>query len=267
MCCDPAFGFADQSARWVEATANTHVHCKAEATNCSFGRSVTNVFEGAACTAGMAASERDTFLEGCLKIQEDERLRLGRELHDSTGQMLLALRLNVAQLKRVHGTPVEDELLDEIVDMASRIDWEIRSFAYTHYPAEIGRDGLAAALQSLVRGFGSRTGLDIVFRCMTLTGRQRAGSTLALLRVAQEALLNVHRHAHAKHVRMSLAMHDDMLELTVRDDGIGIPPIHDLKRHRGVGLRGMRHRVERLSGHFAIKRLKHGTKLIASVPA
>jgi signal transduction histidine kinase len=267
MCCDPAFGFADQSTRWAKETAQPTIQCSTGTSNCRYGRSEDNVFGGAACAAEMAAGDRDNFLDGCLKVQEDERLRLGRELHDSTGQLLLALRLGIAHLRQVRGTAAEDVAIDEIDEMAQQIDREVRAFAYTHYPADVGRDGLVAALQSLARGFASRTGLDIAFSSLPMASRQKPGSALALLRVAQEALMNVHRHAQATHVKMSLAMHGDMLKLVVRDDGIGIPTSHDVEKSRGVGLQGMRHRVERLAGHIAIKRLKHGTKVIASVPA
>ncbi len=214
----------------------------------------------------MATGERDKFMDGCLKVQEDERLRLGRELHDSTGQLLLALRLDVAQLKRMHGLPGEDELLSEIEDMAGRIDREIRSFAFLHYPAEIGRDGLGDALRILARGFAARTGLRISFASLCDRAVESGPAAMALLRIAQEALMNVHRHARAMHVRLSLTLRDRLLELVVRDDGRGLPSAHDIANSQGVGLHGMRHRVERLGGHFAVKRLKHGTKVVASVP-
>ena len=225
-----------------------------------------SLYDKAAHTAQLAASERDKFLEGWLRIQDDERLRLGRELHDSTGQLLLALRLNVAQLKRSHGTPVEDELLSEIEDTAGRIDHEIRSFAFLHYPAEIERAGLADTLRSLIAGFASRTGLRASFVDLCDRAVASGPAAIALLRIAQEALMNVHRHANALHVRVSLTMRDKLLELIVRDDGIGIPNSEEVARSHGVGLVGMRHRVERLGGHFAVKRLKGGTKLTASVP-
>lgn len=225
-----------------------------------------SLYDKAAHTAQMAANERDKFLEGWLRIQEDERLRLGRELHDSTGQLLLALRLNVAQLKRSHGTPVEDELLSEIEDTAGQIDREIRSFAFLHYPAEIELAGLADTLRYLVRGFASRTGLKVSFVELCDHVVASGPAAIALLRIAQEALMNVHRHARALHVRVSLTLRDKLLELIIRDDGIGIPTTEDIARSHGVGLVGMRHRVERLGGQFAIKRMKSGTKLTASVP-
>jgi len=219
------------------------------------------------CIPNMDAAERSQFFESCLQAQENERLKLGRELHDSTGQLLLALRLEIARLREVHGSSTQGSLLDEIEDTVREIDREIRAFSFTHYPAEIGREGLGAALRSLARGFANRTGLQISFSSIPESIAYSGQVALALLRIAQESLLNVHRHAQALHVQIGLTQRRGMLELSVRDDGVGIPLEHDLEESHGVGLLGMRHRVERLGGSFAIRRLKHGTKIVATVPA
>jgi signal transduction histidine kinase len=234
---------------------------------CAVARSDGRNFFKGACIPNLEAVERSQFFESCLRAQENERLKLGRELHDSTGQLLLALRLEIARLREVHGESTQGTLLDEIEETVREIDREIRAFSFTHYPAEVGRDGLGPALRSLARGFASRTGLRINFSSIPDTISHSGQVALALLRIAQEALLNVHRHAQALHVQMALTLRGGMLELVVRDDGVGIPLEHDLEESHGVGLLGMRHRVERLGGQFAIRRLKHGTKIVASVPA
>lgn len=225
-----------------------------------------NFFLGSA-ERHLNAAERSQFFESCLQAQENERLKLGRELHDSTGQLLLALRLEIARLREIHASSTQDPLLDEIEDTVREIDREIRAFSFTHYPAEIGREGLGAALRSLARGFANRTGLQINFSSIPESIAFSGQAALALLRIAQEALLNVHRHAQALHVQIGLSQRRGMLELSVRDDGVGIPLEHYLEESHGVGLLGMRHRVERLGGNFTIRRLKQGTKIIASVPA
>lgn len=205
-------------------------------------------------------------MDSRLLAQDEERLRLGRELHDSTGQLLLALRLGIAHLKQVHGTVAEDEALAEIEETALQIDREIRSFAFTHYPATIGHEGLGAALQYLARGFGVRTGLSVTFNDRCQRSIADGPVAVALLRVAQEALTNVHRHAGAVRVNVSLAIGNEMIELSIRDDGRGIAPEFESGAYSGVGLQGMRHRIERLAGQFSIRRLKHGTRLVARVP-
>lgn len=206
-------------------------------------------------------------IETHLRAQESERLKLGRELHDSTGQLLLALRLEIANLRQLQGTSAEGSLLDEIDQTAREIDREIRAFAFVHYPAEIGRDGLGPALRSLASGFARRTGLRIRFSSIPDPISDSGPVALAFLRIAQEALLNVHRHARATHVQLMLTARQNQLQLSIRDDGVGIPPVHCLEESHGVGLQGMRHRVERLGGRFSIRRLKHGTKIVATIPA
>ena len=213
----------------------------------------------------MARSERDQYLEHRLMAQEYEGLRMGRELHDSTAQLLLSLRLSVANLQRTYEAGKSDEILEEISETVRQIDQEIRAFSYLHYPAELGQGGLIGALNTLARGFGDRTGLKIVFKAVCDRTLANGAAAVALLRVAQEALMNVHRHAHAKLVRMSLVEHGGTLELSVQDDGQGMPSQTSESDSKGLGLQGMRHRVERLGGHFLVRRLKRGTKIVANL--
>lgn len=196
--------------------------------------------------------------------QEYEGLRMGRELHDSTGQLLLSLRLGISHLKRALETGESEAILEEISETVRQIDQEIRAFSYLHYPAELGEGGLIGALNTLARGFGDRTGLKIVFKAICDRTIANGATSVALLRVAQEALMNVHRHARAQLVRMALVEHGGTLELSVQDDGQGIPSQSE-SVSKGLGLQGMRHRVERLGGHFSIRRLKRGTKIVANL--
>ena len=145
----------------------------------------------------------DHYLEHRLMAQEYEGLRMGRELHDSTSQLLLSLRLSVAHLKGAYEDGAPDEILEEISETVRQIDQEIRAFSYLHYPAELGKDGLGTALSTLARGFADRTGLKIVFKGVCNRAAVSGAASVALLRVAQEALMNVHRHAQAGMVRMS----------------------------------------------------------------
>jgi signal transduction histidine kinase len=248
------------SSSSAEPVANVRMP---ESNSCGCTQPDGRDFLHGACLPNLEATQRDRFLENCLQAQEHERLRLGRELHDSTGQLVLALRLGIAHLRRVHGTAAEESVLSEIDETARQLDREIRSFAFLQYPADVGRGGLVEALHYLARGFSARTGLTVRFSNLSRGFVDHDGAAMALLRVAQEALMNVHRHADAVHVTMSLAIRKGMLRLMVRDDGIGISS----EAPQGVGLQGMRHRVERLGGQFTIRRLAHGTELVAAVPA
>jgi two-component system NarL family sensor kinase len=201
-----------------------------------------------------------------LRLRDDERQRIGQELHDSAGQLLLSLQLSVACLRGSEKNGALQSLVDEIHDTSRLIGQEIRSLAFLNHPIRMASSGLASALQSLIAGFGKRTGYHTKFKSSGDELPYKAESAMALLRVAQEALVNVHRHAHASSVTATLKAQPSGLELTIRDNGVGIPAGGELAIDGGVGVQGMRFRVEQLGGRFQIKRLKHGTKISASVP-
>ena len=203
------------------------------------------------------------FADQVLSIHEYERRRIGQELHDSAGQLLVSLQLSVARLGRSEENFGHENLIGEIQDTVRQIDREIRALAFLHYPAELGDRSLSEAVQALVSGFGKRTGIETTFRCF---GRGAVAKTIsvAVLRVIQEALVNVHRHAHASHAKVMLASNLDGVRLTVSDDGIGIRA--GAESDRGIGLQGMRHRVEKHGGSFHVRRLGHGTRVSATLP-
>src|SRR4029453_2220968 len=207
-------------------------------------------------------------LDDLLRFHEYERQRLGQELHDSAGQLLVALQLSVAHLREIESDAGHDDLLDEINDTVRRIDQEIRSLAFLDYPAELGDRGLSCAVQGLAIGFGRRTGIPTSFKCIggeAPVSEVSEQVSAALLRVAQEGLANIHRHAHASSVTVVLERRQTHLHLTVSDDGIGMPE-GAMQNTRGIGLQGMRRRVEKLGGRFRIGSLKRGTRLSAIVP-
>ncbi|HXG80246.1 MAG TPA: ATP-binding protein [Sphingomicrobium sp.] len=199
-------------------------------------------------------------------VQDHERLQIGRELHDSTGQLLLALRLGIAQLKRLGHDAPSDAVLMDVEGMLGRMDAEIRSISFLNYPAELRNGDLEGSMRSLVKGFAGRTGmearLDIGIGLSVPPGW--AGG-LALLRVAQESLMNIHRHAQATAVNVHLFAKDGWIELRVRDNGVGIDLSRGDTRRLGVGMSGMRHRVESLGGRFAVRRLRKGTQVEAAL--
>jgi two-component system, NarL family, sensor kinase len=198
-----------------------------------------------------------------LRIHEYERQRLGQELHDSAGQLLISLQLSVAHLRRVETDGTHEDLIEEIQDTVARIEREIRSLAFLHYPAELGERTLCCAVEALTLGFGRRTGIHASFKCVGDNSAIEESISKEVLRVAQEALVNIHRHAHASSADVILEQRPGCLELTVADDGVGIA---NQGGQRGIGLEGMRHRIEGLGGHFEITRLMHGTQVWATVP-
>jgi signal transduction histidine kinase len=209
---------------------------------------------------------RAKLLDEMLKIHEYERQRMGQELHDSAGQLVVALQLSIAQLKILDEHSGHEELIEDIQDAVSQIDREIRSLAFLHYPAELGDRDLPSAVRALATGFGKRTGIETTFKAVGKVVDIQGMGAMALLRVAQEALVNIYRHAHASCASIVLQKRGNEIELSISDDGVGIPAKMLADAH-GIGMQGMRHRVEKLGGRFRVRNLLPGTKILAIVPA
>jgi two-component system, NarL family, sensor kinase len=206
---------------------------------------------------------RPCLADHVLSIHEYERRRIGQELHDSAGQLLVSLQLSVARLGRSEEAHGRENLIGEIQDTVRKIDSEIRALAFLHQPAELSGQSLCEAVEALVRGFGKRTGIDTTFRC---NGRRAVAKAVSIdaLRVIQEALVNVHRHAHASHAKVVLSIHAEQIRFTISDDGIGMPA--GACKNRGIGIQSMRHRVEMHGGKFRARRLRRGTSISATIP-
>lgn len=205
-----------------------------------------------------------------LSVQEDERQRIAVELHDSTSQHLVALGLGVARLRR---TLDPDGRADSVLDdMAGSLDEalkEIRVLSYLMNPPNLERDGLATTARNFVDGFGRRTGLHTAFRLEGPLEDFSLDVQRTVFRVIQEALSNVHRHARANGVEVELTQTATGLSLRIADDGCGIEEIHTPSfpgAQLGVGISGMRARVEQLGGMLTIGRDGAGTVLRAAIP-
>ncbi len=214
-----------------------------------------------------AASElsRASLFSQLLDVRECERQRIGQELHDSAGQLLVALQLSVARLRRIEADSGHDDLMIEIDETIRLIDSEIRSLAFMEYPTELGDRSVTSAVQSLCRDFGRRAGIDVTFKSAgEFFGVAEPFST-AVLRVIQEALVNIHRHARASSAEVTLERARDRIQFAIADDGIGIRDAIEDEPH-GIGLRGMRHRIESLGGQFQVKNMRRGLKVSGSLP-
>ena len=205
---------------------------------------------------------RDGFKASLLRTQEDERRRMGRELHDSGLQMLTCLSLAMVRLKRAtaederHAAIVE---MEELLLMARR---EFRSISYLAHPPQLERLPLFDALQMLIDGFGQRSGLETIFEVDGSLDALSQAAEHAVYRVVQEAISNVHRHAGAHNLTVRAVERGGVLHVLVSDDGHGIP---DGVRY-GVGLQGMQSRLRELRGRLSILRRRPGTTIIASLP-
>lgn len=204
-----------------------------------------------------------------LKAEEDERERLSRELHDSTGQVATALLINLSLLR--HQLPAGNEALlahiAEANELAHRIYDEVRSIAHGLRPPELEKIGLDVALNELCQEFSKFTRQPIQYKRIVLPVIPDMVA-VTFYRFVQEALNNAAKHAQANRVVVSLQQRDDLLEATVEDDGIGFIPSENANSlGGGIGLISMGERLQMLGGRLEIHSAPGaGTRLVAYYP-
>jgi signal transduction histidine kinase len=208
-----------------------------------------------------------------LKLQDEERRRIARELHDTTAQNLLAISLNAARLADPlrGGAAPDAAVVAEILGLAEQSLKEIRTLSYLLHPPLLDDVGLDSALRWLAKGFGERSGISTEVRIDELGASLAADAVTALFRVAQEALANVHRHSGSAWARLSLRRAGNDIELTVEDGGRGMPLPQDGAaagdvQAIGIGISGMRLRLEQLGGRLELRRRRPGLTVRAVLP-
>jgi two-component system NarL family sensor kinase len=207
-------------------------------------------------------SMRDGFSSSLIQAQEAERRRLGRELHDSGLQLLASLGLSLARLKNLRSEAELASVTNDMEGLLLEVQREFRSITFLAHPPQVERLGLAEALRVLVEGYGERAGVEARFDATGAIEDLSADIEHTVFRVAQEAISNVHRHAQSGELAVSLIVRERALHMRVADHGCGIPA--DL--HYGVGLLGMRARLQEVGGRLAIRNASPGTAILASVP-
>ena len=196
-----------------------------------------------------------------LHAEDDERRRIARELHDGTAQYLTGAKLMLGN-QRVEGR-AEEIRIEVKALLTSALD-EIRSLSYVLHPPALEDLGLGLALRQLVDGFARRTGLSMRIDIADDFPKMDAGTEIALYRVAQEALANVHRHSGSPTATVALRQAGEMTLLSIRDHGVGLPSEASLAG--GVGLAGMRLRLEFLKGHVSLTQATPGVLVEAWAP-
>src|SRR5262249_17812564 len=208
-----------------------------------------------------------------MRIQDDERRRLARELHDSSGQHLVALQMNLSTLNKYisQADPGGATLLRDCHQILNRVVKEIRTLSYLLHPPLLDEAGLGSALQWYVDGLAQRSAINIELHLADDLGRLSQELETAIFRIVQEGLTNIHRHSGSSVARISLAASGDQVVLTIRDQGKGMR--HDLlgdpaanPTSFGVGIRGIAERVRELGGSTRIKNAMPGTMLEVILP-
>jgi len=203
-----------------------------------------------------------------LELQDQERRKFSRELHDSLGQYLVGAKMNLAMLgKSVPGNAIVAECL-KLLDQAMT---ETRTISHLLHPPLLDETGFGSAAKWYVEGFAKRSGVQTGLDMPEDLGRLPSSLELALFRVLQESLTNVHRHSKSKKADVSLRVSGDKVVLRVRDYGKGIPAdvLDRFRRnsaHGGVGLAGMRERIHELGGQLEMDSDSRGTQVVATLP-
>jgi len=205
-----------------------------------------------------------------VSLQEEERSRVSRELHDGISQLLVSIKFQfeLASHQLASGNPKALETLDLGTERLAGAIGEVRRISHDLHPSLLDTLGLSAAVGQLVAEFEQRSGLKMLYSNGLSGGDPDDSVAVALFRVLQEALTNIERHAAARSVRISLEGDDASVRLRVRDDGVGFNPRQlDNIGGGGIGLRNIRERVEHFGGRFSLLSAAGGTELDVTLPA
>jgi PAS domain S-box-containing protein len=222
-------------------------------------------------TARKSAEAAARSLSGrILTLQDEERRRIARGLHDSLGQYLTALKINLDSLPTTNGNGAN--VAHECSEIVDRCLTETRTVSYLLHPPLLDESGFASAARWYIDGFAGRSGIKVSVDFPAELGRLHADVEIALFRAVQEALTNVHRHSGSSEVDIRVILDAKQVRLEIRDNGRGIPQKH-LKHlvegagKTGVGIAGMRERMRELGGSLEIESVNGaGTRVIVMVP-
>lgn len=208
-----------------------------------------------------------------IRVQDDERRHVSRELHDSLGQYLTSIKINVDLVKR-ESRSIEARHLAMLIESSETLEKcvrEVRTVSYLLHPPLLDELGLVAAVRWFVGGFSERSGININLNVPAEFSRLAGEMELALFRIVQESLTNVQRHSGSDTAWVMLAEHNDRIELRISDQGVGVPggvveQIKEGKAIEGIGLRGMYERVRDLGGQLELESSALGTAVSVVLP-
>lgn len=208
-----------------------------------------------------------------LQLQDDERRRIARNLHDSAGQYLAAIQMNLVALEQPGSTLTawQAKRISDCQEMVNRCTSEIRTLSYLLHPPLLDDMGLASAIRSYAEGFAERSDIRVELDIPKDFGRLPGEVETALFRVVQQSLANIHRHSGSCVAKIRIRQDAEEVSAVIADEGCGIAP-EILKqfdtggRLRGVGIAGMRERIKAMKGRFNIRSSPDGTTVEVSLP-
>jgi PAS domain S-box-containing protein len=206
-----------------------------------------------------------------LTSQDEQRRHIARELHDSAGQTLTVLGINLAQLVQKTGrrAPELASEAEEIQETVQQLHREIRTTSYLLHPPLLDENGLYSAINWYVQGLLERSGLEICLDISQEFGRLPSDIELVIFRLVQECLTNIHRHSESKSASIRIVREPDRITMEIKDQGKGMSPARLAEiqlEGAGVGIRGMRERLRQFEGTLNIESESSGTCVIATIP-
>jgi len=206
-----------------------------------------------------------------MQLQDEERRRIARELHDSIGQMLAALTMNLSSAESdIERLQNAARNIAESKTIIGEMSQEVRTISYLLHPPLLDEAGLASAIRWYVEGFSQRSKMQIELDVPEDFGRLPQETETAVFRTVQECLTNIHRHSGSPVAKITLSRSDDEVQLKVQDGGKGMPEekLNEVTSGGtpGVGIRGMRERIRQLGGTLEIQSDGQGTNVEARLP-
>jgi signal transduction histidine kinase len=203
-----------------------------------------------------------------LKLQDEERRRLARELHDSTGQMLAAMKMNLDRLSHNATGSETEPLVAEMIHLNEELSGQLRTMSYLLHPPLLDELGVASALGWYVEGFRQRSNIKVELEISPAFDRLPEDLELTVFRVVQECLTNVHRHSGASSASIRLTRTPEGVRIEVADTGHGIlqERMREGRIVQGIGMMGMRERLLQLGGSLEISSSDTGTTVTACLP-
>lgn len=207
-----------------------------------------------------------------LQLQDDERRRIARELHDSVGQMLAALNMNLSSVRNdVERLAKTANALVDSENLVQQMSTEVRTISHLLHPPLLDEAGLSSALRWYVDGFAVRSKIKVDLDLPDDFRRLPRESETAIFRVVQECLTNIHRHSGSPIARIRLRQRENQVSVEIEDRGKGIPLEKQEEMNSsgtpGVGIRGMRERLRQLGGTLVFRSGSSGTVVVVTLPS
>jgi signal transduction histidine kinase len=204
-----------------------------------------------------------------LKAQDEERRRIARELHDSAGQLLAALSMNLTPLTSDNAKlpPSAAKVIKESIGFIKELSTQLRTISHLLHPPLLDEVGLSSGLRLFLEGFEERSKIKVNLDIPGNFERLPQELETAIFRTVQECLTNIHRHSGSRVATIRVTRDGNEVRVEVRDQGKGMSPGGNGSHKKvGVGIQGMRERITQFGGRFEIRSDKKGTTVVATVP-